>query len=69
VVIDIEEFPPIPQPEAGSRRSLLHGLKSDELAAELDQIIAERKLHPPREIDLTTHHDLSARHECGVRDS
>ena len=52
VVIDIEEFRRFHGAEEDLDDPLLHGPKSDELAAELDQIIAERKLHRPREIEL-----------------
>lgn len=52
VVIDIEEFRRFHGSKQDLDDPLLHGLKNDEWAAELDQIIAERKLHPPREIDF-----------------
>jgi prevent-host-death family protein len=52
VVIDIEEFRRFHGPREDLDDPLLHGLKSDELADELDQIIAERKLYLPREIDF-----------------
>ncbi|HEY7048102.1 MAG TPA: type II toxin-antitoxin system Phd/YefM family antitoxin [Jatrophihabitantaceae bacterium] len=51
VVIDIEEFRRLHSPQEFDD-PLLRGLKSDELAAELDEIIAERTLHLPREIDF-----------------
>ena len=51
VVIDIEEFRRLHGPREFDD-PLLHGLKSDELADDLDEIIAERKNDLPREIDF-----------------
>jgi prevent-host-death family protein len=50
VVIDIEEFRRLHGPR-GVDDPLLHGLKSDELADLLDQIVADRKNDMPREFD------------------
>ena len=51
VVIDIEEFRRLQGP-TDVDDPLLHGLKSDELAELLDQIVADRKTDLPRDIDL-----------------
>jgi prevent-host-death family protein len=51
VVIDIEEFRRLHAPRDVDE-PLLHGLKSDELADLLDQIVADRKTGLPRDIDL-----------------
>ena len=51
VVIDIEEFRRLHGPRDVDD-PLLHGLKSDELADLLDQIVAVRKNDLPRDIDL-----------------
>lgn len=52
VVIDIEEFRRVHGARGFDDDPLLHGLKDDEAAAELDQIIAERKNDFPREIEF-----------------
>jgi prevent-host-death family protein len=51
VVIDIEEFRRLHGPRDVDD-PLLHGLKSDELADLLDQIVADRKSDLPCDIDL-----------------
>jgi prevent-host-death family protein len=51
VVIDIDEYRRFHRSGVDDD-PLFRGPKSDELAAELDQIIAERKLSRPREIDF-----------------
>jgi prevent-host-death family protein len=51
VVIDIDEFRRLPGPRDVDD-PLLHGLKSDELADLLDQIVADRNNDLSRDIDL-----------------
>jgi len=52
VVIDIEEFRRFHGSKEDLDDPLLHGIKDDEAADLLDQIIAERKLSLPRRIDF-----------------
>ncbi|HEY3716678.1 MAG TPA: type II toxin-antitoxin system Phd/YefM family antitoxin [Jatrophihabitantaceae bacterium] len=52
VVIDIEEFRRFHGSKGDLDDPLLHGVKDDESADLLDQIIAERRLRLPRRIDF-----------------
>lgn len=52
VVIDIDEYRRFHGSKGFDDDPLFHGIRSDELAAELDEIIAERKLRRSRGTDL-----------------
>ena len=67
-MIDIEEFRRLHGP-TGADDPLLHGLKNDELADLLNQIVADRQTDLPCDIDLDDRDDLRPRHERRVRDS